>query len=141
LAPDNRGGYRVGSPGMGYPQRTDLNVNRVAMPTVPGQTYGEGAAQRRDLQQVPAGIPKLPPFARATEFPGEHVMSGVSQGPGPGPESLAILPGMGNQTPQQVDVERMRASLPALEKIADLPDSSDAFRAWVRQLRGTVRMT
>ena len=124
-----------------YPQRTDLQ--KVPMPTPDTGTYGQAAAQRKALQQVPAGIPKLPVFNRPTEAPGEPVMAGVPIGPGPGPEALAPIPGlgMGNQTPAQADIERMRRTLPALEALADLSDTSDTFRTFYRQLRGKARTT
>jgi hypothetical protein len=131
------GGYRTGTPGTAYPQRTDLQ--QVAMPTPDTGTYGQAAAQRRSLQQVPAGIPKMAPFNRPTEDPSEHVMSGVSIGAGPGAEALAPIPGQNNQTPTQADLTNMARVLPALEALADLPDTSDTFRTYVRQLRGQAR--
>lgn len=135
---DGRGGRRVGTPGTAYTNRTDLNRERVALPTPDTGTYGEAAAQRRGLQAVPAGVPKLPPFNRPTEFPNEPITAGMPRGAGPGPEALANLPSA-NQTPQMADLERMRRVLPALEVMADLEDTSDAFRLYVRKLRGQIR--
>lgn len=124
--------------GGAYPRRTDLQRVQVAPPT--GGTYGQATQQRQATQAVPVGIPKLPPFDRPTEHPDEHVMAGVSQGPGPGPEALAAIPGgMNNQTPAQADLERIRQVLPAFEAIADLPDASPELRTWVRMMRGQVR--
>lgn len=121
-----------------YPQRTDLNRVPITPPT--GQTYGKVTQQRQALQQVPAGIPKLPPFSRPTEFPDEPLTAGMTSGPGPGPESLAALPGRNNSTQAMADLEQMRRVLPTLEVLADLPDTSDTFRQLVRQIRGQVRM-
>jgi hypothetical protein len=137
---DNRGGARTGVPGRAYTNRTDLAQNRVAISTPSTGTYGEAADQRRSLQAVPAGVPKLPPLNRPTEFPNEPITAGMSRGPGPGPESLAPIASAG-PTPSQQELERMRGLVPALEVIASLPDTSPIFRAFVRDLRGRVRST
>jgi hypothetical protein len=137
---DNRGGSRTGAPGRAYTNRSDLNENRVAALPISTPTYGEGAAQRRSLQAVPTGIPKLPPLNRPTDFPDEPLTAGMARGPGPGPESLAPLQAAGPTMSQQ-ELERMRGLIPALEVIASLQDTSPTFRAFVRDLRGRVRST
>lgn len=116
-----RGGRRTGTPGVAYQNRTDLNGAPKPLPiqTAPGQQYGMATAQRAAQQAVPmapaptsvppASGPSAPPPALGplpgaltplhapSERPDEHVMSGVSVGPGAGPEALN---GLGSPTQQ-----------------------------------------
>lgn len=150
---NGRGGRRQGTPGTPYSNRSDLRTAAMPMTRFTGQEYGQATAQEQAQRIVPVappptpapaapssqGIPQLPPFDRPTEFPDEPLFAGMPYGPGAGPEALAAMPGISNQTPTAADLERMRSVLPALEKIADLTDSNPEFRAFVRQLRGQVR--
>lgn len=99
-----RGGRRAGKPGVGYAQRTDLNI--VRKQTVPGQQYGQQAAQQAAMSAVPMGTPVAPspaggtgaapaappppltPLSAASARPDEPVTAGLPLGPGPGPEVL-----------------------------------------------------
>ena len=86
-----------------YPNRTDLNnpAKKLAVTTVPGQTYGEAGVQRRAQQAVPMGAPQPPqtqqqqrqplpvtPLTAPTERPDEPITAGNPLGAGPGMESL-----------------------------------------------------
>lgn len=149
-----RGGSRNGAPGVAYPRRTDLNAPKVAQPRFTGQEYGQATQQAQATQAVPVGkapagiealhataashdFPQLPSMGAPTASPREPITAGMAMGPGPGPESLT--PMMNNRTPTQIDLERMRRALPALEALADMPDTSDTFRTYVRTLRGQAR--
>jgi hypothetical protein len=69
-----------------------------------------------------------------TERPEEPVTTGIAMGPGAGPESL-ILPGAGDTSE---DMQRLISYLPALEVAASSPNSSQAFRNYVRVLRANI---
>lgn len=153
-----RGGAREGTPGKAYGNRTDLNTAKVLpIRTGPSQQYGQGVALQRAQQAVPMGVPAtaqqgLPapaqpgpagpppippggvtPLTAPSERPGEHVMTGVSVGPGAGPEALGPL------APAEADpsLARMQAYLPVLELVASQPDSSPELRQFVRRIRGS----
>lgn len=107
------GGTRSGAPGRAYSNRSDLNTRKVPVQTARGQPYGAAGEQRKSQSIVPlaspapptpalapatpqTGIPGAPPSSpRAsipldapTARPDEPVTSGLSIGPGAGPESL-----------------------------------------------------
>ena len=103
---NGQGGRRQGAPGKAYPNRTDMNQNRQPVTVASGQPYGarqEQVAAQRALPlpaapPVPAPPPPAPgalpggrgPFTRPTEYPDEPLTAGMSMGPGPGPEALAM---------------------------------------------------
>jgi hypothetical protein len=81
-----------------YPNRSDLRnqAGKIAKQVVPGQTYGQGAAQMRAQQAVPMGrspveapVPQRPmpgslgSFSRPSERPLEPITAGADFGPGP----------------------------------------------------------
>ena len=96
------------------PNRADLT--RPTVQQVPGQGYGEAAAQRSAMQAIPLPTPQAPggaapaavappagpmsalpgapmvgangPLTRPTERPNEPVTHGLPMGPGAGPEAL-----------------------------------------------------
>ncbi len=69
------------------------------------------------------------PMGAPTQFPGQPVTAGASFGPGPGTEVLPSAPD---------DRVKLRAALPVLLKMADLPTTSEATRNAIRYLRGTL---
>lgn len=107
---NGQGGRRQGAPGKAYPNRTDMNQNRQPVTVASGQPYGarqEQVAAQRALPlpaapPVPAPPPPAPgalpggrgPFTRPTEYPNEPLTAGMSIGPGPGPEALAMRGGL-----------------------------------------------
>jgi hypothetical protein len=152
-----------------YSQRTDLSQPPGAQGTYAptGLPYGEATAARRAMQaaplpanrgtpapaptrasparQAPAGQPAGPPpdiwsiLARPTNRPDEPLTAGLPVGAGINQIISGLTPG-GGPPPDLADLERMRPVMPTLEAIANLPDSSDFFRAKVRELRGMLRM-
>jgi hypothetical protein len=161
--PDNKA-RPVAGPGK-LSQRTDLSQPPPGQGSyVPsGMQYGQRQRLEQAQQVAPApalrqGPPAPPPpgrpgqpqaaggqipslaqiLARPTDRPDEPPTAGLPGGAGPGPEVLPFdTPfGQGNMTPTLADIERMRKALPGLEALADLPDTSDTFRTYVRTLRG-----
>lgn len=116
--PNARGGRRQGKPGESYQNRTDMNAQPIR--TAPSQEYGQATEQRQAQQVVPLPqsrpLPPIVPFSAPTQNPDEHVMAGVPQGAGPGPEALS-LPAVSSQ-PGNGDV---LAQLQALLSIAPNP--------------------
>lgn len=150
------GGYRkpanpapVSGPGA-LSQRTDgqpgLTGSQPAR-YIAGLPYGEGQATM-DLQrsapmaggnvpQAPTGtapggppIAPMPEFGAPTERPQEPVTAGSPFGPGPGPSTI---PRAGDDPRLQ-----LRAALPSLLRLADLPTTSPVTRNAIRYLRGTL---
>lgn len=144
-----RGGRRSGRDGKAYGNRTDLNV--VRSQTVPGQQYGQAAAQMRSMSAVPMGTPTAPSpaggmgaapaappppslaFDRPTEYPDRPITNGLSTGPGAGPEILGL-----QENAPDPDLIEMVKHLPALEMMAMLPSSTPTFRNFVRRVRGAA---
>lgn len=114
---------------------------------VSGLPYGEGQ-QFMDLQSMatmaggaaptpstPASVsaPAMAPsvgFADPTQRPNEPMTTGNPLGPGPGPE---VMPRATDDNRQ-----RLRAALPTLLRMADLPDTPPATRNAIRYLRGVL---
>lgn len=110
-----------------------------------GGTYGQG--QEMMAQQQGAPIAKAPsPTAAAPQMrnlppvttltaptmnPQEPVTTGIPVGPGAGPEALTLP----KNEDTDIDRQRLMSYLPALENAALSPNSSQAFRNYVRVLR------
>jgi hypothetical protein len=119
-----RGGWRTGSPGASYSNRTDLN-RPVAPAAASGQQYGKRAEQMAAQRAMPiappptdavptASPPGAPPATQGLSAPpgplpgqvvpldapsarpGEPVTAGLPVGAGAGPEALGPLAGMSN---------------------------------------------
>lgn len=97
--PRKHGGRRTGTPGVAYPQRTDLNQ---PVQVAAGQPYG--ARQEQVAAQKAVPLPAAPPvpvpppspapgsfgsFLRPTEKPSEPLTAGLPFGAGPGTEAVA----------------------------------------------------
>jgi hypothetical protein len=132
----------VSGPGP-YAKRTDLQYKPDA--------YGEGVAYDAAKSGAPlATAPKNPKLSQApqvpvsqasttglyepTQRPNEPVTHGTAIGPGAGPEILMM--NQSQDTPE--DKTRLLSYLPALEDAASQPDSSQAFRNYVRVLRANL---
>lgn len=145
---DGRGGYRrpnkpasVSGPGA-MSRRTDGGPAQ-PIRELPNAEYGEGKAFR-ELQQAqslpsgpqlpspPVSLPDVPvvPMNAPSSRPNEPVTAGANAGPGPGMDAL----GLPDQMSQELSF--LRARLPALEILANMPNSSLAVRSYVRRLRG-----
>jgi len=113
-----------------------------------GGTYGQGKEMMEQQQGAPLAaapkpsapsmslrnLPPVTPLTAPTEFPDEPITSGLPVGPGAGPESLALP----RSEDGSADLDRLRSYLPALEAAALSPDSSQAFRNYVRVLRANL---
>lgn len=138
-------GPLAGASGPGkFSKRTDMNMGSIA--------YGEGVetaaikggaplartpdvrgARGSDVRAAAMQQPVTPLFA-PSQRPDEPVTAGIPMGDGPGPEIL----GINNNLDTQEDRDRMISYLPALEVVAASPNSSQAFRNYVRQLRANL---
>ena len=112
-----------------------------------GLGYGQGQATMQQQQAAPmAGnvtaplmnpidsMPQVTPITAPTEQPDVPVTDGAALGPGAGTEAL-MLP---TSTDTDSDKQRLLSYLPALEVAAQSPNSSQAFRNYVRILRANL---
>lgn len=139
---DAAGGYRqptnpapVSGPGA-LSQRTDGGpADGQAMRALPNAAYGEN----KEFQQIQAGAPMAEdpgtPMPMGIDAPStrpaEPVTAGADMGAGPGSE---VLPSI-NQAMDE-DMMKLRRYLPLLERRAAEPDVPQAFRMFVRYLKG-----
>lgn len=93
-----RGGKRQGTPGVAYPNRTDLQTDMA--PDTTGST-ARGGMPLPSLVPPLIGAEEVPDLADPTMRPGEPVTAGLSTGAGPGPEAIGMLP------PNPVDPVRL----------------------------------
>ena len=138
-------GPLAGASGPGkFSKRTDMNMGSIA--------YGEGVetqaiksgaplastpdvrgARAADVRAAAASAPVTPMFA-PSQRPDEPITAGIPMGAGPGPEVL----GMNMNQDTEEDRNRLISYLPALEVAALEPNSSQAFRNYVRMLRANL---
>ena len=138
-------GPLAGAAGPGkFSKRTDMDMGSIA--------YGEGvetkaiqqgapmartpdvrAARASEVRAAAEQVPVTPLFA-PSQRPDEPITAGIPMGAGPGPEVL----GINNNLDTQEDKDRMISYLPALEVMAASPNSSQAFRNYVRMLRANL---
>ena len=113
---------------------------------VPGRPqYGQGEMMERASRQIPR-TPQQPPRPPAeqrqprptpvpltapTQFPDEPITAGAPFGPGPGASTIS----------QKAfdDSQNMAKYLPALEAIANDPNSSSVLRGYVMYLKGIAQ--
>ena len=148
---ENRGGYRPTAP-----QNNPANVSATggngqsgtqAAKYYSGLGYGQGQATMQQQKAAPmAGnvtaplmnpidsMPQVTPITAPTEQPDVPVTDGAALGPGAGTEAL-MLP---TSTDTDSDKQRLLSYLPALEVAAQSPNSSQAFRNYVRILRANL---
>ena len=148
---ENRGGYRPTAP-----QNNPANVSATggngqsgtqAAKYYSGLGYGQGQATMQQQQAAPmAGnvtaplmnpidsMPQVTPITAPTEQPDVPVTDGATLGAGAGTEAL-MLP---TSTDTDSDKQRLLSYLPALEVAAQSPNSSQAFRNYVRILRANL---
>lgn len=112
-----------------------------------GFGYGQGQATMQQQQAAPmAGdttaplmnpvesLPQVTPITAPTEQPDVPVTDGAALGAGAGTEAL-MLP---TATDTDSEKQRLLSYLPALEVAAQSPNSSQAFRNYVRILRANL---
>ena len=148
---ENRGGYRPTAP-----QNNPANVSATggngqsgtqSAKYYSGLGYGQGQATMQQQQAAPmAGnvtaplmnpidsMPQVTPLSAPTEQPDVPVTDGAVLGAGAGTEAL-MLP---TSTDTDSDKQRLLSYLPALEVAAQSPNSSQAFRNYVRILRANL---
>lgn len=143
------GGYRppanpapVSGPGR-LSQRTD----RQPIAQLPDAAYGEQKTYRQDQASAPMAAATGPgdgPMVGAADLssvvglgdpttrPDEPVTAGAAVGPGPGDAAL----GLGDDS--DAGIQHLKASLPALELMANQPNSGRALRQFVRRVRAMM---
>jgi hypothetical protein len=91
-----RGGTRQGTPGVGYSNRSDLLLNRA--PQTGTQTAASAGVTpaATPAPAAPTGpLPdQIPTLTTPSQRPGEPLTTGLSTGPGAGPEALGSPPAM-----------------------------------------------
>lgn len=124
----DRGGRRQGTPGKGYSNRTDLNVQRapqagLATAAAGGQTPPAAVAPAATMQ--PAGMtPDQTPNLMDPGHPAIPLQDGLATGPGNGPA-----------TPPNQNQFILRY-LPMLQHAATLDNAPDQFKGLVRYIQG-----
>lgn len=142
-----KGGYRPTAPQNNPANINPLGGNGQSGKDYTGFAYGENKAIAEQQAAAPMAatpsftpsnpvrnLPQATPLTAPTERPDEPVMTGSAIGPGAGPEALALPSNQDSDT----DRERLRSYLPALEVAAQSPNSSQAFRNYVRLLRANL---
>jgi len=112
-----------------------------------GLPYGQGQAMLESQRAAPmAGtttaplmnpidsFPQATPFSEPSTMPNVPVTDGAAIGAGAGAEAL-MLP---KEQDNDVEKQRLLSYLPALESAAQSPNSSQAFRNYVRILRANL---
>lgn len=89
---------------------------------------------RSEMGMAPSQMEPVTPLFAPSQRSDEPITAGIAMGEGPGPEVL----GINNNLDTQEDKDRMLSYLPALEVVAASPNSSQAFRNYVRQLRANL---
>lgn len=144
------GGYRppANPAPVSGPGRLSKRTDRQPIATLPDAAYGEQATFRQDQAGAPmaaaptvndagttmgaADLSSVVPFGAPTTRPGEPVTAGAAAGPGPGIESLGL------SDDDDPGIQHLRASLPALELMANQPNSGRALRQFVRRVRAMM---
>lgn len=106
-------------------QATYQQDQQAPMAATPGPGQIPGQPQPADLSQV---VPLNAPSGR----PDEPVTAGADAGAGPGASSLGL------DADSDPAVANLKASLPALEIMANMPNSGFAFRQYVRRVRAMM---
>jgi hypothetical protein len=105
--------------------------------------YGEQATFRADQQGAPMAASAnqaepmqgvdpaagVTPLGAPSERPDEPVTAGADVGPGPGSDILGLPSGRG-------EAKNLQKFLPAIERVANQPESSQTLRNLVQFLKG-----
>src|SRR3954471_6765853 len=144
------GGYQppanpapVSGPGA-LSRRTD----RQPIAQLPDAAYGEQKTYREDQAGAPlaassgasgqtppvgaADLSNVVGFGAPTSRPGEPVTAGAAAGPGPGTAALGL------SDDDDAGIRHLKDSLPALELMANQPNSGRALRQFVRRVRAMM---
>lgn len=119
-----RGGPRKGTPGKGYSNRTDLQIdyNNAEMSAAAGGAPQPTAERRAAM--FPEDTPML---MDPTQRPSEPIASGLPVGPGRGPEGM---------DPRLEETRKLKRWLPVIEPLLDQDDTPMSVRALVRYIKG-----
>jgi hypothetical protein len=79
-----------------------------------------------------AAMSPVTPLYAETQRPEEPITTGISMGPGAGPEALMM-----NQAAQR-DKDIVAKYRPILETMAAMPDTPESFRIFVRYVQGDL---
>lgn len=115
-----------------YGSGVENTANKAGAPLA--KTPDVRPTSRSEMGMAPSQTRAVTPLFAPSERPDEPVTAGIAMGDGPGPEVL----GINNNLDTQEDKDRMLSYLPALEVVAASPNSSQAFRNYVRQLRANL---
>ena len=115
-----------------YGSGVENTANKAGAPLA--KTPDVRPTSRSEMGMAPSQTRAVTPLFAPSERPDEPVTAGIAMGEGPGPEVL----GINNNLDTQEDKDRMLSYLPALEVVAASPNSSQAFRNYVRQLRANL---
>lgn len=135
----------VSGPGQ-FSQRTDRAVS-AANRQLPDADYGEQAAYQEQLQAAPMSQGGSPGFSEMfgnpasrvvglgepSQSPDVPVTDGAELGAGAGLEAIGAVP-------PDPKMEQMRAWIPALEWMANQPNSGDSARNLLRQVKANLGM-
>lgn len=117
-----RGGKRQGTPGKGYANRTDLQMQ----PDMAQNTAAAGGMQPPAESMMGPTPDQLPSLSTPTQYADEPITEGLPIGPGGGP-----------QRDTRIDETRnLRRYLPLMEMYINRPDTPDSVRALFRYIRG-----
>lgn len=120
--PRARGGKRQGTPGKGYANRTDLNVQYdQSKPTA--AAGGMEAPAPVTTGPLPDQLPSL---STPTMYPDEPITAGLPIGAGPGPQ----------RDNRAEETARLKMYLPMIEPYINRPDTPDSVRFLFRYIRG-----
>jgi hypothetical protein len=115
-----------------YGSGVENTANKAGAPLA--KTADARATSLSEMGMAPSQMQPVTSLYAPSQRPDEPITSGIAMGEGPGPEVL----GMNNNIDTQEDKDRMISYLPALEVVAASPNSSQAFRNYVRQLRANL---
>ncbi len=137
-------GTPVSGPGQ-FSQRTDKAVSE-ANRQLPNADYGEQAQYQAQLQAAPMaqdvtgmsfnalfGNPadRVTGFDQPSGMPSTPVTDGAAAGPGAGLEAIA-------PPPPDPKLAQMKAWIPAMEYMANQPNSSDSARNMLRDIKARL---
>jgi hypothetical protein len=121
-----RGGKRQGSPGKGYSNRTDLQMN---YDNENVSAASGGMAEPTPTPMAPSSYPEdTPMLMDPTQRPDEPVTAGLVSGLGAGSEAM---------DPRLDETRKLKRWLPIIEPMLDDDDTPMSVRALVRYIKGT----
>lgn len=118
-----RGGKRKGTPGKGYSNRSDLQMDYANAGASAAAGGMPPAAPTRNAQ-FPEDTPML---TEPTQRPSEPIAAGLPVGPGKGPEGM---------DPRLEETRKLKRWLPIIEPLLDQDDTPMSVRALVRYIKG-----